>query len=97
MRHQAILNTHPTVVTISDDIGAFDSHGVPVTIDEALVKAEIVRLKAEQESRQYQRNRANEYPSVFEQLDMQYWDSVNGTTTWQDAINAVKAKYPKGA
>jgi hypothetical protein len=28
-------------------------------------------------------------------MDMQYWDSVNGTTTWQDAIDAVKAKYPK--
>lgn len=39
--------------------------------------------------------RAAEYPSIQEQMDMQYWDSVNGTTTWQDAINKVKAKYPK--
>jgi len=44
---------------------------------------------------QYQRNRAAEYPTMQEQLDMQYWDSINGTTTWQDAINAIKAKYPK--
>jgi len=35
------------------------------------------------------------YPSIQEQLDMQYWDKVNGTDTWEQAINAVKAKYPK--
>ncbi|BCU99922.1 MAG: hypothetical protein CM15mV31_0160 [uncultured marine virus] len=35
------------------------------------------------------------YASVQEQLDMQYWDLVNGTTTWKDHIAAVKAKYPK--
>lgn len=44
---------------------------------------------------QYQRDRAVAYPSFGEQMDMQYWDAVNGTTTWQDAITAVKAKYPK--
>lgn len=44
----------------------------------------------------YSQKRLGEYPSIQEQLDMQYWDLVNGTTTWQDAINAVKAKYPKG-
>lgn len=39
--------------------------------------------------------RLQAYPSIDEQLDMQYWDSVNGTTTWKDAIKAVKDKYPK--
>lgn len=43
----------------------------------------------------YKLNRAKAYPSIAEQLDMQYWDSVNGTTTWADAIAAVKAEYPK--
>ena len=46
---------------------------------------------------QWKRNRASAYPSIQEQLDMQYWDSVNGTTTWADAIAKVKADYPKGA
>ena len=27
---------------------------------------------------------------------MQYWDAVNGTTTWKDKIASIKAKYPKG-
>jgi len=44
---------------------------------------------------QWKRNRASAYPSIQEQLDMQYWDSVNGTTTWADAIAAVKTQYPK--
>jgi hypothetical protein len=44
----------------------------------------------------HKEQRASEYPTIQEQLDMQYWDSVNGTTTWQDAIEAIKNKYPKG-
>jgi hypothetical protein len=40
-------------------------------------------------------NRMSAYPSIQEQLDMQYWDKVNGTDTWEQAINVVKAKYPK--
>ena len=35
------------------------------------------------------------YLPIEQQLDMQYWDAVNGTTTWKDHIAAVKAKYPK--
>ena len=46
-------------------------------------------------SESYVQLRSNEYPSMQEQLDMQYWDAVNGTTTWKDAIDAVKAEYPK--
>jgi len=26
---------------------------------------------------------------------MQFDDEENGTTTWKDAVNAIKAKYPK--
>ena len=43
----------------------------------------------------YRRNRAAEYPSIGDQLDMQYHDSLDGTTTWADAIAAVKTKYAK--
>lgn len=39
--------------------------------------------------------RKAEYPSLEEQQDMQYWDAVNGTTTWKDKIAEIKAKYPK--
>jgi len=35
------------------------------------------------------------YGSISEQLDMQYWDNVNGTTTWADHIAQVKSDNPK--
>ena len=54
---------------------------------------EIARLQADYDAKQYQRDR--QYPSIGEQLDMQYWDEVNGTTTWKDAITQVKADNPK--
>jgi len=37
------------------------------------------------------------YGSVQDQLDMQYWDSVNGTTLWADHIAQVKSDNPKPA
>ena len=40
-------------------------------------------------------NRQNAYASISDQLDMQYWDSVNGTTTWKDHIAKVKSDNPK--
>ena len=37
------------------------------------------------------------YGSTGSQLDMQYWDSVNGTTSWADHIAQVKSDNPKPA
>jgi hypothetical protein len=62
---------------------------------DAEIDAEVIRLQAEYDAKQYARDRASAYPSMQEQLDMQYWDGVNGTTTWQDAIEAVKTGNPK--
>ena len=39
--------------------------------------------------------RIEAYPTVEKQMDMQYEDAVNGTTTWKDAIAAVKTANPK--
>ena len=39
--------------------------------------------------------RQEAYRSVQDQLDMQYWDGVNGTTLWADHIAQVKADNPK--
>ena len=35
------------------------------------------------------------YPPVGDQLDMIYWDQVNGTDIWRQTIAAIKAEYPK--
>lgn len=62
---------------------------------QAEIDAKIVELQAEYDANQYQRDRQPEYPSIQDQLDMQYWDKVNGTNTWQEAIASVKANHPK--
>ena len=60
---------------------------------EEVVNAKITELKNAYASAQYQRDRI--YPSIQDQLDMQYWDKVNGTTIWQDTITKVKTDTPK--
>ena len=40
-------------------------------------------------------NRAISYPRIQDQLDMQYKDLLNGTTTWKDTVAKVKLDNPK--
>tara|TARA_E500000331_G_scaffold241673_1_gene232073 strand:- start:43 stop:330 length:288 start_codon:yes stop_codon:yes gene_type:complete len=95
MNHQAIYNTHPNVVRIDDTAGCFDADGNPVAITQSLVDEEVARLQAEYDSKAYARARAEAYAPIADQLDMQYWDSVNGSRTWLDHIEAVKEAHPK--
>ena len=91
--HDAIRKAYTSAVSIDDDQdpGVFDADGNPISIDQSLVDAARVELN----KLSYQYDRSQAYPSIKEQLDMQYWDSVNGTTTWKDAIAKVKSDIPK--
>jgi len=64
-------------------------------IAKADIEAKIVELQAEYDAKEYQRKRKFEYPSWQDQMDMQYHDKVNGTSTWQTAIAKVKSDNPK--
>jgi len=59
------------------------------------VKAQVLALEQEINNNAYKANRVKAYASIEEQLDMQYWDKVNGTNLWQEHIDAVKAAHPK--
>ena len=59
---------------------------------EAEIAAEVARLQAEYEAKEYQRQRAAEYPSFANQFDLLYH---GGYDAWKAAIDAVKTKYPK--
>lgn len=62
------------------------------------INIEIERITQERIRLQYQRNRAANYPSITDQLDMLYHDIKNGTLNsgnWIQAIEAVKTEYPK--
>ena len=65
-------------------------------ISKADIQAKQAELQAEYDAQDYARKRKDEYPPFGDQLDMQYHDKINGTTTWQDTIKAVKDNHPKG-
>ena len=89
------INPKAEISISADDINSIEWHNgtIPIPANEILAKQQ--ELITEYNSNQYQRDRAKDYPSIQEQLDMQYWDKINGTNKWQQAINAVKQKYPK--
>ena len=55
---------------------------------------EVTRLQGIYDSQEYARARAAEY-SALNQFEMQFDDQQNNTTTWVDAINDIKARFPK--
>jgi len=50
---------------------------------------------AENPDEDYQKKRVDAYPDLAEQLDLLYWDQVNGTSKFKEAITKVKADNPK--
>jgi hypothetical protein len=96
----AVAALHPTVnFSINNNkIVAWDISEVKQNIPEpkqADIDSKLVELQAEYDAKAYARNRVAEYPPIADQQDMQFHDAIDGTTTWQDAIQAVKNKYPK--
>ena len=85
----------PASSWIDDDAGVFDKDGNKVTIDESEVTAKIAELQTAYDNNKYQRDRAESYPSIGDQLDMIY-HAGQGGDAFQKAIKAVKDKYPKG-
>ena len=62
---------------------------------EAEIDAKFKSMLDDWEAKQYQRDRSISYPSIQDQLDMLYWDRKNGTKTWEESIDKVKADIPK--
>jgi len=98
MIEQAILKINPTAeFTIhGGNINTIEWLNGTTPIPKADIEAKMTELQAEYDANEYQRERATSYPSIQEQLDMQYWDKVNGTTNWEEAIAKVKSDIPKG-
>jgi hypothetical protein len=92
---KAILKINPNaVVSVSNnDIDTIQWHDGTTPISKADIEAKMIEVQADYDAKQYQRDRI--YPSLQDQLDMQYWDGINNTTTWKDAITKVKTDNPK--
>ncbi len=61
--------------------------------DQAII--DLANSKFDQQENGYKTARQEAYGSIQDQLDMQYWDGVNSTTTWADHIAQVKADNHK--
>ena len=95
--HNAIkkINSNAEFIIKNNSIDEIEWHQGTTPISKADIEAKMAELQAEYDANQYQRDRATAYPTIQEQLDMQYWDNVNGTTNWEDTIAKVKADNPK--
>lgn len=63
------------------------------------IETEVLRLQAEWEATEYQRQRKLEYPSMDVLADALYWQQQGDNskmTAYLTAVQAVKNKYPKG-
>ena len=90
--HEAIRKAYTDAVTIDDTAGAFDKDGKSVTLEQSKIDAARTTLDAEAAATKYQRDRANEYPSVVDQLDLIYHSGIDA---WKAKIKETKDKYPK--
>ena len=90
--HEAIRKAYSEAVTINDITGAFDKDGKSISLEQSKIDAARTTLDAETAATKYQRDRANEYPSVVDQLDLIYHSGIDA---WKAKIKETKDKYPK--
>jgi hypothetical protein len=87
-KNNAIIATHPSIVTIRGD-EAFDADDNPVTYDETAVQAYI-------DAHAYIAKRQAEYPSFIDYLDGVVKGDQAQINKYIADCQVVKAKYPKG-
>jgi hypothetical protein len=74
-----------------DSISAYDDLRTAWTNAAPVEQSEAEWLAAQT----YDVAREAKYGDIGDQLDMQYKDAVNGTTTWKDHVTKVKSDFPK--
>jgi len=91
------INANARAVVVGTDIDTCTITWLEGTaeISKADIKTKLAELQTVYDNKEYQRTRAKEYPSLQEQMDLQYKDLLNGTTTWKDAVAKVKSDNPK--
>ncbi len=91
-KHQIVYQLYPKTVrteaetTATSSLKAFDKDDKEISLDVSAIDAEFAK-------QEYKNKR--QYPSLQDQLDMQYWDKKNGTNKWVEAIDKVKSDNPK--
>ena len=88
------LKSDAQVSINNEDINQITWHdGNPTKITNKQILDKQAELKTIYDNNKYQRDRADAYPSIKDQLDEIYHKGISG---WMNTIKAVKDKYPKG-
>ena len=93
--HNAIRKAYPNAKRITDGKGAFDASGNKITLEQSKIDTARTELNTEAAAVKYKSDREAAYPSIGDQLDMQYWDKKNGTNKWVESVEKVKSDNPK--
>ena len=86
--HDAIRKAYPDALVINDGTGIFDKDGKFITVEQSKIDAARIELS----KLDYQWKRADEYPSVVDQLDLIYHSGIDA---WKAKIKETKDKFPK--
>ena len=96
---KAILAINPDALVSVDnnDIDKITWNEGTSVISKEDIQAKQAELQTAFDAKQYQRDRVGEdgYPNIGDQLDMLFHDKKDGTTTWEDAVQAIKDANPK--
>ena len=86
--HEAIRKAYPDALVINDGTGVFDKDGKFITVEQSKIDAARIELS----KLDYQWKRAEEYPSVVDQLDLIFHSGIDA---WKAKIKETKDKFPK--
>jgi len=96
MIHKVIYSLYPNTSYINDESQAFDAQGNLIELNMVTVNAEVAKLKAAYDTKEYQRLRAREYPPMTDYLDGIAKGDQAQIAKYIADCQAVKTKYPKG-
>ena len=83
------INSNAKVIVSDNDVKKIEWLEKTTPIAEKEILAKQKELQADYDAKQYQRNRASEYPSIADQLDDLYHNGIDG---WKETIKAIKDK-----
>lgn len=93
LKNDIVIATHPDNIRVSED--KYPGCDI-VFYDGTVSDLPCADLRTDEEKQEmYRSKRKLRYPEIGDQLDMIYWDGVNGTTIWPDTIARIKALFPK--
>ena len=88
-----LINPNAKFTIWNDDTTTIDWLDGTTPISQEDIEAKIPEAEEIFNAQKYKTQRAEEYPSIKDQLDDIYH---NGIDSWKETIKAVKDKYPKG-